>query len=157
MTATYAPLREVTLTHITGTSPRPANIRQRIARVLSAATAAPTLLHAAAVAAVLVLANQAMDAWGEHDGVVGWFLLWLLAVAALALLAGPSRQLAGALKGWQQRRRQAEQDALYWESAIHDPRIMAEIRRAMGEAFYQSLPVRADELRWRYLLLMPAV
>ena len=50
-----------------------------------------TLLLAAIVAAVLVVANEVVDTWTEGHLLVAWILMWTVAFAALALLAAPAR------------------------------------------------------------------
>lgn len=62
------------------------------------ARGASSLLLAAIVAAVLVVANQVIDMWGEGHTLAAWMVLWLIAFAALALLAGPVRRTASVLR-----------------------------------------------------------
>lgn len=127
--------------------------RSRIARALSIVSTSSSLLLAAVVSALLVGANQLVESWTDGNLLTAWIALWLLAFAALALLAGPSKRAAAslgvALKAQRQRREKALQDAHYWESALSDPRLMADIRRAMGP----SAPVVHDAVRaneWTY-------
>jgi hypothetical protein len=108
------------------------------ARRFDAARATSSLLLAAIVAALLVVANQVVDTWTEGHLLAAWILLWIVAFAALALLAAPARRTATALraglKDWNQRRLQAAQDEQYWQAALADARIMADISRAMSAA-----------------------
>ncbi len=97
---------------------------------------ASTLLLAAIVSALLVVANQVIDTWTDGRLLAAWMVLWLVAFAALALLSAPARRAAVALRAglaaWAERRRHAAEDQRTWEVAIRDPRIMAELNRAMG-------------------------
>jgi hypothetical protein len=110
----------------------------RVVRSLDSARAAPSLLLAAMVSALLVVANQVVDTWTEGHLLAAWIILWTVAFASLALLATPARRAAVALrtslKAWNARRRQAAQDEQYWQAALNDARIMADISRAMSAA-----------------------
>ena len=53
-----------------------------------------SLLLAAGVAALVVLADQLLDSWAERHEVAAWLVLWGIAVAAIALLRGVSRYAA---------------------------------------------------------------
>ncbi len=98
-----------------------------------------SLVLAAIVAAVLVAANQLIDtvAGGSH-WVAGWAMLWLVAFAAIALLAAPARNLSGTLRSaraaWADERHRAQADDKTWEAALRDSRIMADLNRAMSDA-----------------------
>jgi hypothetical protein len=124
-----------------------------IPRSLSAVSAGSKLLLAAIVSGLLVGANQWLESWNDGNLLTDWMVLWLLAFAALALLAGPSRRasasLGAALKARREQRLRTQQDEHYWNSALSDPRLMADIRRAMGP----SAPVVHDVARanqWIY-------
>lgn len=109
-----------------------------IARRFDSARATSSLLLAAIVAALLVVANQVVDTWTEGHLLAAWIMLWVVAFASLALLAVPARaattSLRSALKAWNARRVQAAQDEQYWQAALADARIMADISRAMSAA-----------------------
>ena len=100
------------------------------------ARGAATLLLAAVVSAVLVVANQVIDTWTDGHLLAAWMVLWLVAFAALALFTVPARRagaaLRGAAKAWAERRRRAADDAHTWQVALSDPRIMAELNHALG-------------------------
>jgi hypothetical protein len=110
----------------------------RIARAFDTARATSSLLLAAIVAALLVVANQVVDTWTEGHLLAAWIALWTVAFAALALLAAPARRATSALrsglKAWNERRMQAAQDEQYWQAALADARVMADISRAMSAA-----------------------
>ena len=94
------------------------------------------MLLAAAMAALLVVADQVIDTWSDGHLLAAWVALWTVAFAALALLAPPLRHVAAfasagvfkQLAEWRARREEAH----LWELACHDPRVVEEIRVAMG-------------------------
>ena len=100
---------------------------------------ASTLVLAAIVAAVLVVANRLVDsvAGGNH-WIAGWALLWAVAFVAIALLAAPARNLTGSLRNarntWAEEHHRAVQDDKTWEMALRDSRVMADLNRAMSDA-----------------------
>ena len=95
-----------------------------------------SMLLAAIVAACLVVANQVVETWTEGHLLAAWIVLWLVAFAALGLLAVPAKRTAAALrigyKRWTAARRQAAQDRELWNLALTDSRVMADISRAMS-------------------------
>ncbi|MHA7599968.1 hypothetical protein ACX12L_08500 [Alicycliphilus sp. T452] len=95
-----------------------------------------SLLLAALVAALLVVANEMVDTWGDGHLLAGWMLLWLIAFVGMALLAAPARRavvlLRGAAKSWSDARRREAEDERTWNAALHDARIMADLSRAMN-------------------------
>ena len=97
-----------------------------------------SLLLAAVVAAVLVVANQLIDTWSDGHLLAAWMLMWALAFGALAFLAAPAREVANnvgaALRRWRATRRQAEEDRKLWDLALQDARVMADISRAMSQS-----------------------
>jgi hypothetical protein len=107
-----------------------------IARAIRRSLSAATLLLAAMVSALLVLANQVIETWTDGHLLVAWIALWTVAFAALALLAAPASRLVRRLRaGWARRvaaRSQAAQDDALWEIALSDARMMADISRAMA-------------------------
>ncbi|PJI99726.1 hypothetical protein CLU85_4581 [Acidovorax sp. 69] len=100
------------------------------------ARGAATLLLAAVVSAMFVVANQVIDTWTEGHLLAAWMVMWLIAFAALALLTSPARRagiaLRGAVLAWAESRRRAAEDQRTWQVAMKDPRIMAELNHAMG-------------------------
>jgi hypothetical protein len=111
-------------------------------RGFDSARAASSMLLAAMVSALLVVANQVVDTWTEGHLLAAWIILWTVAFAALALLAAPARRTANGLRAaanaWNERRLQAAQDEQYWQAALTDARIMADISRAMSTAALQD-------------------
>ena len=100
------------------------------------ARGAASLLLAAVVSALLVVANQVIDTWSEGHLLAAWMVLWLVAFAALALLTAPARRAGLALRAgaraWSEARRRGAEDERTWQVALKDPRIMAELNHAMG-------------------------
>jgi hypothetical protein len=116
---------------------------KNLATRFDGARATASLLLAAIVSALLVVANQVIDTWTEGHLLTAWIVMWTVAFAALALLATPMRRAAAALragmKTWAARRRQAAEDDLYWQAALSDARIMADISRAMSAAALRDI------------------
>lgn len=114
-----------------------ANLKSAAAN-FDGARGAATLLLAAVVSAVFVVANQVIDTWTDGHMLAGWMVMWVLAFAALALLTAPARRAGIALRAgaqaWAENRRRAAEDQRTWNVAIKDPRIMAELSHAMGVA-----------------------
>ncbi len=98
--------------------------------------AGASLLLAAIVAALLVVATQVVDTWTEGHVLAAWIVMWVVAFASLALLATPARHAAAALrvgfKRWNAARKQAAEDDQLWQLAMTDARVMADISRAMS-------------------------
>ncbi len=115
---------------------RAAESIKHLATQLDGTRAVATLLLAAIVAAVLVVANQVIDTWTEGHLLAAWILMWTIGFAALGLLATPARRAAAALraglKAWAAARRQAAEDEKLWNVALTDARVMADISRAMS-------------------------
>jgi hypothetical protein len=109
---------------------------KNLASRLDGTRAIATMLLAAIVASVVVVANEVVDTWTEGHLMAAWILLWTVGFAALALMAAPARRAAAALraglKAWAAARRQAAQDEKLWDVALTDARVMAEISRAMS-------------------------
>lgn len=97
---------------------------------------AASLLLAAIVSALLVVANQVIDTWTEGHLLLAWIAMWTIAFATLALAARPAhsvaKRLGMRLHRWTVRLRAAEQDEKLWQSALADWRVMADLSRAMN-------------------------
>ncbi|MEO5672312.1 MAG: hypothetical protein ABIR26_16625 [Ramlibacter sp.] len=106
------------------------------ARHFDGARASASMLLAAIVAALMVVANQVIDTWTEGHLLAAWIVMWTIAFAALALLAAPARRTAAAfrsgLRRWAATRKQAAADERLWAIALTDARVMADISRAMS-------------------------
>ncbi len=104
-------------------------------RSFDGARGTATLLLAALVSAMVVVANELVATWTEGHLLAAWVAAWLVGFAALALFAAPARQAASGLrsglKAWAATRRQAEEDRKLWDLALTDARVMADLSRAM--------------------------
>lgn len=105
--------------------------------VKPASTSSRTLasvLLAAGVAALVVMADQWLDAWAERHVVSAWIALWAVAVLAIAVLRGLSRYLAQSvmhgLDGWSANVAQRRSDRRLWAMAQNDGRMMTELQAA---------------------------
>ena len=109
---------------------------KRAASRFDGTRAGASVLLAAIVAALMVVANQVVDTWTEGHLLAAWIVMWAVAFGALALLASPAKRTANAvrtgLKRWSVARKQADEDRKLWEVALTDARVMADISRAMS-------------------------
>ena len=107
-----------------------------IASAFDGARGAASLLLAAIVSAVLVVANRVIDTWSDGHLLVMWIALWCVAFAALALLAAPARRAAVSMRtgwaAWKESRKTFKDDQKLWNVALKDARVMADLSRAMG-------------------------
>jgi len=129
--------------HVDQPSQHPGVVRaERVAKSLQhavhhfdATRSGASMLLAAIVSAFLVVANQVVETWTEGHLLVAWIVLWLIAFAAMGLLARPAKHAAiglrTGLKRWSAARKQAAQDRELWNLALTDSRVMADISRAM--------------------------
>lgn len=92
------------------------------------------MLLAAAVSALVMLADQYVGAWTDEHLLFGWVMLWAVVFASLALFANTARSLANrmlsVLDGWSHSMAQSRAEARMWEIAKSDPRVMAEVQVA---------------------------
>ncbi len=97
-----------------------------------------SLLLAAAVSAMVVMADQLMDAWAERHEIAAWLVLWGIAVAAIMLLRGitrvAARQAMQALDQWSVQVAQRRADERLWQMAQTDARLMADLQAALGRS-----------------------
>jgi hypothetical protein len=95
------------------------------------------ILLSAIVSTILVIVNQVIDTYTDGHMLAAWTLMWVVAFTAIALLANPIRKsVAGfgpALKAWKLSRLERANDRKMWEVALQDPRVMAEIQRALSQ------------------------
>lgn len=106
--------------------------------VKDASRSGATVLLAAIVAALLVVANQVVDTWSEGHLLAAWIAMWAIAFASIALLATPAKGMAASLRTgfqrWTAARRQAAEDRALWQLAQTDSRVMADLQCAMTRA-----------------------
>jgi len=111
---------------------------KNVAAGFDGARGAASMMLAAVVAALLVVANQVIDTWGDGHLLAAWIVLWVVAFAAMALLATPARRASVVLrtgyKAWMESRRQSAEDQRTWNAALKDARMMADLSRAMSAA-----------------------
>ena len=92
------------------------------------------MLLAAAVAALLVVADQLIETWADGHLLAVWVALWSIAIAALAVMAPPLRQWSDAaadqLTRWSLARAERRADQAMWQVAQHDYRMVRELRLA---------------------------
>jgi hypothetical protein len=111
---------------------------ERATATFDGARGVATLLLAALVSALLVVANEVIETWSDGHLLAAWIALWLVGFAALALLAKPMRALTlhgpQTWRNWLAKRRESADDARMWNLAQHDSRVMADILCAKGRA-----------------------
>jgi hypothetical protein len=112
------------------------NLMNLIKQVDSAKSIAVILLSAM-VSTLLVVVNQVIDTYTDGHLMAVWMLMWVVAFGSLALLATPVRQFVYGvrpfLKTWHQKRLERMNDEKIWAVALQDPRVMAEIQRALSQ------------------------
>lgn len=96
------------------------------------------MLLAAVMAALLVVADQLIDSWVDGHLLLMWVALWTVTFTMLAFLATPLRKLTGAvaqaLARWSRDIVEQREEAIFWEVAAHDPRVLHELRMARWHA-----------------------
>lgn len=101
----------------------------------TSSTALASLLLAAGVSALVVLADQLLESWAERHEMAAWLVLWGIAVAAITLLRGITRMAArkamSALDGWSAGVAQRRADERLWTMAQTDTRLMADLQAAL--------------------------
>jgi hypothetical protein len=104
----------------------------------TSSNALASLLLAAGVAALVVLADQLLDSWAERHEMAAWLVLWGIAVVAIAGLRGASRmaarQTVAALDGWSARLAQRRADERLWSMAQSDARLMSDLQSALDRS-----------------------
>ena len=97
-----------------------------------------TMLLAAMVAALVVVADQLIETWADGHLLAAWVMLWLVGFAAIGLLASPTRQLAlksiAAMDAWSRKLARQRADERLWYFAKQDPRVMADLQAAINRA-----------------------
>ena len=92
------------------------------------------MLLAAAVSALVVVADQMISTWADGHLLLGWVILWVVIFAGLALFAGTARRTAQAtlrsLDSWSRSMAEARAEARLWDLARTDPRLKAELLAA---------------------------
>lgn len=114
------------------------NLKHNVVRGFNAAASLASMLLAAFVAALLVVADQLIDTWADGHLMVAWVALWAVAFGAIALFAPAAKKAASglteALRDWNVRAAERRSEANYWETAKRDPRVMADLQAAINRA-----------------------
>lgn len=119
-----------------------------------------TLLMAAAVAALVVLAERLMGGWAEQHQFLAWVALWLLILVGSAAVSAPARGLARRVRHAAQTSvaaiAEARAEVRLWDAARADHRVMADClqarQRDLGDetglaASWGRFPERLDDGR----------
>jgi hypothetical protein len=134
---TTLPFANSVNTHLNIVSAQSADYATKSVNTHSARTLG-TVLLAAVVSALLVVVNQALDAWSEDHLLMAWVALWAIGFLAMGLLATPAHRAARSLRAsfaqWRIENKEADEEARMWEIAKYDPRIMADIQAAMARS-----------------------
>ena len=97
-----------------------------------------TLLSAAVVAALVVVADRVIDSWADGHLLATWVIMWAVAFAALGFFAPMVKQgisdLNVGYQAWSLRAENARAEKSYWQSALNDPRVMAEYQAAKNRS-----------------------
>ena len=97
-----------------------------------------SLLLAAGVSALVVLADQLMEPWADRHEIAAWLALWGVAVVAILVLRGVTRVLAsraiGTLDQWSAGLAQRRADERLWSMAQTDDRMMADLQAALDRS-----------------------
>jgi hypothetical protein len=112
----------------------------------TSAKALSTLLLAAGVAALVVMADQMIDNWAETHVIASWLALWAVAVLAIGALRGVTRLLAqklmANLDGWSANVARRRSDQRLWAMAQSDSRMMRDLQTAMDRADDDNAPAK---------------
>jgi hypothetical protein len=113
---------------------------QRPSKRIAPSQALAGLLSASVFAALLTIADQLIDSWADGHMLLAWVMLWLSIFGGLALLTRPMRRASTASALWLQTRAaalvQSRREAALWELALHDPRMLQELRAAKARSQY---------------------
>jgi hypothetical protein len=119
-------------------SPSPASVgltpevgEYRSRRHFDGSRSLAAMLLAAAIAALVVVADQMISTWADGHLFLGWVTLWVVIFAGSVLFAGTARRLAQAtlrhLDSWSRSLAEARAEARLWDLARTDPRLKAEL------------------------------
>lgn len=132
MSTVFSPTPESLGLNPTSLAPKAGAYRAR--RHFDGARGLAAMLLAAAVAALVVVADRLISTWADGHLFLAWVFLWVVIFAGSALFAGTARRLAQStmrsLDGWSQTLAQARAEARLWDLAQSDPRLMAELTQA---------------------------
>jgi hypothetical protein len=116
-----------------------------VAAPATSTTTLASLMLAAGVAALVVLADQMIDSWAESHVVAAWLALWAVAAVAIGVLRGATRVLAqnlmGGLDAWSAHVARRRADERLWAMAQTDSRLMQDLQLAMDRSEDKNEPV----------------
>lgn len=105
-----------------------------------------TLMLAAGVAALVVMADQMIDSWAESHMLAAWLALWAVAAVAIGVLRGGTRALAqnlmAGLDAWSAHVARRRADERLWAMAQTDTRLMTDLQTAMDRVDDDSAPAK---------------
>ena len=105
-----------------------------------------TVMLAAGVAALVVIADRMIDSWAQSHVVAAWVALWTVAALAMGLLRGITRalahQLMKVLDAWSAQVASRRADERLWAMAQSDPRLMSDLQVALDVAANDATPAR---------------
>ena len=94
-----------------------------------------TLVLAAVVASLVLVADYLVDTWAEEHLFAAWVALWTLVFATLAVFAPLAKGLIDNVgqeyTAWRKNIETARSEAAFLDVAQRDPRVMAELRAAI--------------------------
>lgn len=94
------------------------------------------MLLAAMVSALLVVADQLIDAWADGHLMVAWVALWLVGFTAIALFGDAAHKLAGVVASnverGLKRKVKARADQSLLQSASSDSGVMVDLNAALA-------------------------
>ena len=100
-------------------------------RDFNSANCLSTMLLAAMVSSMVVVADQLIDTWADGHLMLAWISLWMVGFVALGLFAGAARNVAhttvAGLNAWSRRVAQERADERMWIIAKSDSRVMADL------------------------------
>ena len=94
-----------------------------------------TLLLAAVVSALILLADQLVDTWADDHLFAAWVVLWTFLFATLAVFAPVIKRLldqaSAEWTAWRSKVAAEQSEAAFLASAYNDPRVMEDLRAAI--------------------------
>ncbi len=110
-------------------------VKSAAGRNFTAPRSLAAFLLGAFLSALILVADQFIDAFANGHLLATWIAMWLYVFAAMALLAPAAKRSAVAILKWAKeasaRADQRRAEAMYLETAQRDPRVMAELQAAI--------------------------
>ncbi len=101
---------------------------------ISVARFLPAAMLTGAVTAILVGASHLLSDLFDEGAVTEWLLMWGIALVAVWILAGQVHAASASLRGVFSRMLDARRDEAYYDLALRDPRVLADLRAARMNA-----------------------